>query len=175
MIYFWILLISLLGAHVTYWLSHHTKMGAIRASALSTLVFVAVTSPFSFLILAKLQAAYFGATFVGMSDASRLGEKRILLAAVIFGAIFSFLLRFRGGIGGTLGASAFVACLLVYGLSQFSSARAADPAEVDDGPADDARCRGSLDFPSCSRRRAISRGHGEYRSSADFRNDRHAR
>lgn len=104
---------------MTYWLSHHTKMGAIRASALSTLVFVAVTSPFSFLILAKLQAAYFGATFVGMSDASRLGEKRILLAAVIFGAIFSFLLRFRGGIGGTLGASAFVACLLVYGLSQF--------------------------------------------------------
>ena len=64
MIYAWILAVSLVGAHVTYWLCHHTKMGAIRASAMTTLIFIALSSPFSFAIIPKLQAAFFGATFV---------------------------------------------------------------------------------------------------------------
>jgi hypothetical protein len=107
--YLWTLLASLLGTHVTYWLSHKTKFGAIRASALSTLIFAAATSD------PRLQAAFFGATFVGMSDSKRIGEKKVLLASVVFSLIFTFLLtRMRSGIGGTLGASALISCLLVY-------------------------------------------------------------
>ena len=109
MIYAWTLLTSLLGTHITYWVSHKTRFSAIRASALSTLIFVAATSD------PRLQAAFFGATFVGMSDSSRLSEKKVLLASAIFSLIFSFLLaHLRAGIGGTLGASAFISCLLVY-------------------------------------------------------------
>jgi small basic protein len=106
---------SLLGAHLTYWLTHKKKrMNAIRASSLLTLLFVAATVPVPYFFVPKLQAAFFGATFVGMSEPSRLCEKRVLVAGFVFSLIFCALLQFKVGLGGTLGASAFVACLLVH-------------------------------------------------------------
>lgn len=110
------ILTSLLGAHLTYFLSHRGKMGPIRASALSTLFFLACTFLAPFAIIPRLQAAFFGATFVGMSDASRLSEKRVLFASAIFGVFFCFLSQFKGGIGGTLGAAAFASSVLAYAL-----------------------------------------------------------
>jgi len=125
--YFLIVLSSLLGAHLTYWCTHTStrKMNAIRASALLTLIFVALTFPLPFVFIPKLQAAFYGATFVGMSEPHRLSEKMVLLASALFSLIFCYLLRFQGGIGGTLGASAFLACLLVHYCSAGKGFRSA--------------------------------------------------
>jgi hypothetical protein len=113
--YLLVIATSLLGAHLTYWLTHKKKrMNSVRASSLLTLLFVAATVPVPYFFIPKLQAAFFGATFVGMSDPSRLCEKRVLVAGLVFSLIFCFLLQFRVGLGGTLGASAFFACLLVH-------------------------------------------------------------
>jgi hypothetical protein len=110
---------SMLGAHMTFWFTHRNKfrkMNAIRASALSTLLFVACTMPFHFLIIPKLHAAFFGGSFVAMSEPHRLSERKVLLASFVFGLLFLVLLQFKGGIGGTLGATAFVSCLAIYYL-----------------------------------------------------------
>jgi hypothetical protein len=113
----WVIVASMLGAHTTYWFTHRNKfqkMSAIRASAISTLLFVVCTTPFSFLIIPKLHAAFFGGTFVAMSEPHRLSERKVLLASFIFGLFYLVLLQFKGGIGGTLGATAFVSCLVIY-------------------------------------------------------------
>ena len=112
-----IMITSLLSAHLTYLLIHRFKMNSVRSSSLITLIFILVIAvlPVAGWAL-KLQAAAFGGSFVGMSDASRLCEKRVLAASLIFGAFFCFMSQFKGGIGGTLGALAFASCAIVYFL-----------------------------------------------------------
>ena len=58
---------------------------------------------------------------MAMSEPFRLSEKRVLLAGLVFGLILFGLeridfLHFHGGMGGTLGGTAFVACICVYWL-----------------------------------------------------------
>jgi hypothetical protein len=117
MTYVFILLTSLLSTHVTYLLSHRKKLGPVRASALSTLIFVALTAAIPYSLIPRLQAAFFGASFVGMSDSSRLCERKVLVASLVFSIIFCLLSYLRQGIGGTLGATAFLSCLVVYCLN----------------------------------------------------------
>jgi len=108
---------SLLGAHSTFLLAQRTRLGAIRSSTLASLVFIALTAPFGWLVAPKLQAAFFGASFVGMSDAKRLSEKSILLAALIFSALFFGVSCLPISLGGSLGTSAFLACLLAHAIN----------------------------------------------------------
>ena len=108
---------SLLGAHATFRLAHRTRLGAIRASTLASLLFVALTTPLGWLLVPKLQAAFFGASFVGMSDAKRLSHRHVLLAALIFSAFFFGLSFLPISLGGSLGASAFLSCILTYTVS----------------------------------------------------------
>jgi len=67
-------------------------------------------------ILPKLQGAFFGGAFVGMSHRSRLSERRVLGASFIFGFAYCWISGLNGGIGGTLGATAFAACLVAQAL-----------------------------------------------------------
>ncbi len=113
------LLTSMVAAHSTYWLTHSRKMGPVRAAGLSTLVFLGVSSLLSGGILSSLQTTFYGAAFVGMSEPSRLKERSVLAASILFALLFALLkkiefVRFQGGVGGTLGATAFVSCLSVY-------------------------------------------------------------
>jgi hypothetical protein len=112
---------SLLGTHATYWLAHRRKMNSIRASGLSTLLFLAVAQSSHWAPLLAMRAAFFGGTFVAMSEPFRLSEWKVLAAGFVFGLIFFGLQRsdfvhFHGGMGGTLGGTAFVACIFVYWL-----------------------------------------------------------
>jgi hypothetical protein len=116
-----ILLTCLAAAHLTYFLSHEKKMGPVRASSLATLAFIAFTFWIPFALIPKLQAAFFGASFVGMSDTSRLNEKQIVLASMIFSVCFYAISHFKVGLGGTLGATAFAACLMVSLLPALKS------------------------------------------------------
>ena len=115
--YLLIIAASLLGAYSTFQLNQRTRLGAIRASTLASLVFIALTAPFGWVLAPKLQAAFFGASFVGMSDAKRLSEKSILLAALIFSALFFGVSCLPISLGGSLGTSAFLACLLAHAIN----------------------------------------------------------
>ena len=115
------LLTSLLGTHATYWLTHRRRMNVVRAGNLATVVFIALAQLSHWPFLLALQTAFFGGTFVAMSEPFRLSERRVLLAGFVFGLILFGLeridfLHFHGGIGGTLGGTAFVACIGVYWL-----------------------------------------------------------
>ena len=113
--------VSLLGTHATYWLTHRRRMNSVRAAGLGSVAFVALAWASHWPFLLALQPAFFGATFVAMSEPHRLAEKRVLAAGVVFALILFGLqqadfLHFHGGLGGTLGGAAFVACICVYWL-----------------------------------------------------------
>jgi|HubBroStandDraft_5_1064220.scaffolds.fasta_scaffold262155_2 hypothetical protein len=115
------LLASLLGTHATYWLTHRRRMNSVRAASLSSVVFVVLAQASHWPFLLALQPAVFGSTYVAMSEPARLAEKKVLLAGVVFALILFGLeqidfLHFHGGVGGTLGGTAFVACICVYWL-----------------------------------------------------------
>lgn len=124
-------LFSLLGTHATYWLTHRRQLNSVRAASLTSLVFVVVAQLSHWPLLLSMQPAVFGSTYVAMSEPVRLSERRVLLAGLLFGLILFGLqqidfLRFRGGVGGTLGGTAFVACICVYWL-QWAELRFALP------------------------------------------------
>jgi heme/copper-type cytochrome/quinol oxidase subunit 3 len=115
------LLTSLASTHATYWLIHRKHMNIVRAACLPSVLFCLVAILSKSEILLAQQATFFGGAFVAMSEPKRLAEKLVLLASLLFAVLFYLLRRydfvhFHGGLGGTVGATAFVACLLVYGL-----------------------------------------------------------
>lgn len=111
-------LVSILGAQATFHLTHKARLSIVRASTASTLVFSLLIGLTSISYVGVLQTAFFGATFVGMSDQSRLGWKRVFAASLIFALIFIFLIPLAKGIGGGLGAAAFVSSAIAYGLGK---------------------------------------------------------
>lgn len=118
MILFCVLIASVLGAEITYHLIHKSHWPTVRASSAPTLIFAMLVGTLSIPFVGALQAAFFGATFVGMTDKSRLGWKRVLIASLIFGLLFTFLIPLAKGIGGGLGAAAFVSSAAVYALTK---------------------------------------------------------
>jgi hypothetical protein len=114
MILSYVLLASMLGAQITYFLIHKRQMPTVRASSGPALIFSLLVGTLNVPFVGALQAAFFGATFVGMTDKSRLGWKRVFFASIIFGLIFTFLIPFAKGIGGGLGAAAFVSSAVSY-------------------------------------------------------------
>ncbi|WP_374074581.1 hypothetical protein [Bdellovibrio bacteriovorus] len=112
----WILGTALFATHITYLLSHKTQMGAIRASALPTVLFAALSALiFPAALAALTQPVFFGGSFVGMSESARLCERKVLVSSAVFALIFYFFISYSRGLGGALGAAAFLSCLLVYG------------------------------------------------------------
>ncbi|WP_413580910.1 hypothetical protein [Bdellovibrio sp. HCB288] len=115
-----VLLVSILGAQATYFLIHHKHWPTVRASAFPALLFVIFLRLSGVNWDGALQGAFFGATFVGMTDKSRLGWKRVLVASLVYGVIFTFLIPLARGVGGGLGAAAFASCSVVYILTNFA-------------------------------------------------------
>jgi hypothetical protein len=99
---------SILGAQICFYLIHDRRMSTVRASSGSTLAFAILIGLLPIPFITTLRAAFFGATFVGMSDRSRLGRRRVLLASFIFSVIFTLLVPLFKGFGGTLGTAAFI-------------------------------------------------------------------
>ncbi len=114
--YFWIFALAQLSTQLTHFLIHRYQWNAIRVSAGGTILFVLLLAAFPTPLRDTLYSVYLGGSFVGMSDAARLKASHLFFASMIFGLIFVFVLPFNIGMGGALGAAAFVSVSTVYGM-----------------------------------------------------------
>ena len=113
MINFSILLVSIFSSQLTYVLAKKTHWGSIRISAMTTLVFVLIMHLTSLPFAETLNAAFLGASFLGMSDPSLFCHRDLFMGSLIFTLIFIFILPYNIGLGGALGTAAFVSCLII--------------------------------------------------------------
>ncbi|WP_413586930.1 hypothetical protein [Bdellovibrio sp. HCB274] len=111
-----VMAVSVVSAQTTYFLIHKKHWPTVRASAFPTLLFVVFLQLSGINWDGALQGAFFGATFVGMTDKSRFGWKRVLIASIVYSMVFTFLIPLAKGIGGGLGTAAFASCAVVYFL-----------------------------------------------------------
>lgn len=116
-----ILIVSQVAAQLTHQLALTKHFGSVRASSFLTLLFIAMTSFFSFPIISTLHAVFLGSSFVGMTDPTRLSRLQICLSSIIFSFIFNFLMEYLKGAGGVLGFSAFISCLIVHFIWWFGT------------------------------------------------------
>lgn len=104
------IIISSLFTFLTYELSKLKYIGAIRASCLVGVI-IALSSKMDLFVVNP--PLLFGATFVGMCSAKRIGRVRLLVASLLYPFICLVLSRYFAGIGGLLGMSAFLSVLCV--------------------------------------------------------------
>ena len=104
------IVICSLATFLTYELSKIKYIGVIKASCLVGIMI----SLFGKVTLFGVKTSIlFGATFVGMCCAKRIGRIRLLISSLIYPLIYSFLSQYFHEIGGLLGMSAFLSVLCV--------------------------------------------------------------
>lgn len=109
------------AAVATYYVSIEWKQGPVKASALLSLL-VALLFRFaphgvSAELAAKIPAAFFGASFAGMSSKDVIHSYKWMAAAgAIFGVIFTHASGFFTGYGGGLGTTALLSVVMIFGL-----------------------------------------------------------
>jgi hypothetical protein len=115
--------VAIVAAPVTFWLSEPCKFGAVCASAVpSALLALSINllSPEWQAKMLPLAAAWFGASFAGMTSMERLAGRYWMLP--LLGLIFGFLCAGWGpralGFGGLLGMTALVSVLAGLGLAR---------------------------------------------------------
>ncbi len=114
--------ISILSALLTYEIGTVRNKGAVRASAITGLIFgvpayLAPAAGIALGALAPIPAAAMGASFVGMSSTKAVPSRIwIAASASIFSAIFLFSSPAFAGNGGGLGISAFISVIAVIGI-----------------------------------------------------------
>lgn len=116
-----ILAVCIIGGLGTFFFSRISMVGSIRASAILSLGFIGMTRYLNYMLDLNIpelsHTVFFGASFVGMASPARFKWDQILKASLLFGLMYVYLIPFFDGIGGTLGASAFLSCLSVLVIS----------------------------------------------------------
>jgi hypothetical protein len=117
-----ILIVSILSALLTYEIGSVRDKSAVRASAISSLVFglpayLAPAAGIAVGAFAQMPAAAMGASFVGMSSAKAVPSRIwIAISAAAFSGVFLFSSPVFAGNGGGLGISAFVSVIATIGI-----------------------------------------------------------
>lgn len=107
------LLVSL-GAMITFFFGQTPKVGPIRASATSSLIFYAILTLItknSGVDYSTWPALFFGGTFIGMSGVERMKWILLPISCVIFTLLFVYVVPSMKGLGGGLGLCAFLSVL----------------------------------------------------------------
>ena len=133
-----VVVVSVVAAQLTYWLVASRGWGIVMASALPTLIATALFVSISHattLSADSLSAAWFGASFVGLTSATRLADRRWMMPAmaVVFGVLLILFEANLSGLGGDLGATASAAVIAVLGmgwLARRGSASSTDPTAI---------------------------------------------
>ncbi len=115
-----ILITTTLGALLTSEISNRLKISKVATSASLSLVFASFFHFFPSVLNSDLTnllpAAFFGATFTGMSAEKVIYKYQIILAGILFGLIFIFITPYFSGFGGGLGISANISIITTLGI-----------------------------------------------------------
>lgn len=116
-----VVVVAIISTLLTHWLAYSKRWGVVLASALPTAVVVAIFVGISRGIVLPndaLAAAWFGASFVGMTAPTRLEGRKWPLAAMaaVFGILLVLFEAHLAGLGGDLGATAAAAVISVLGF-----------------------------------------------------------
>lgn len=120
-------IISILSALLTYEIGTVRSKSAVRASAISGLIFgipvyFAPAAGIAAGVFEMLPAAAMGASFVGMSSAKAVPSRFwIATSAAVFSGIFLFSSPAFEGNGGGLGISALISVITVVGIRKTAS------------------------------------------------------
>lgn len=113
---------GVLAAVSTYWLHTRFHLNPVLASSVVTLLIALAVVPFgdSTGWLKPIPYAGIGGSFIGMSTKKNVkGFESVLLAAIIFGVIFTSSSSFFEGFGGALGTSACISVLTAISWRKF--------------------------------------------------------
>jgi hypothetical protein len=108
-----IIITSLFGTIITYWLNNKRGYGPIKASAIPAFIVAVplqIVSVSGFIALVPI--VFFGASFVGMSNDKTMGWIAVITSSVLYAIIFYFIHPYFNGYGGALGATACLSCLM---------------------------------------------------------------
>ena len=97
-----------LGGLLTSYSTH--LLGAVRASALTSLLYYLTLGLIIPLEANYYGAMFFGGSFIGMSKASSI---EIVLAAIIFIVFYKYVAVLLAGLGGVLGLGALLSIFIV--------------------------------------------------------------
>ncbi len=121
--------VAIVAAIVTFWLSEPCKFGAVCASAIPSAILalgVHLLSPAWQVKMLPLAAAWFGASFAGMTSMERLAGRywMLPLLGLIFGVLFAGAGPRVHGFGGLLGITALVSVMAALGLARWQPTNA---------------------------------------------------
>ncbi|WP_054851037.1 hypothetical protein [Olleya sp. ITB9] len=121
-----IIVTSMIGAILTFYISESLNQGAVRASSLLALLvglfFYVFPDVLNVYLTKSIPVVFIGATFIGM--ASPKGHNNYLLlavAGVLFSLVYINKSRFFNGYGGALGTLAFITLLSTLALNHIFS------------------------------------------------------
>ncbi|WP_218849887.1 hypothetical protein [Winogradskyella vidalii] len=111
-----LIITGIIGATLTFYISDRLRQGAVKASALLSLIvglffycFPELLNPY---LTKHMQVVFIGASFIGMVSSSTLKSYSLLaIAACLFTIIYISKKNVFDGYGGALGTLAFVALL----------------------------------------------------------------
>ncbi len=121
---FILILIGIISAMATYILSVKLKQGAVRSSAILSLViglfFYFYPDLLSDYLTKNIPLVFIGASFIGMTSPKIFSN---LFIIAISGAVFSLIYlntsMFFSGYGGVLGTTACISVLISFGLNVY--------------------------------------------------------
>jgi len=112
---------GILGATLTHFVSEQLRFGAVKASALLSLIvglfFYAFPNVLNIYLTAHLPIVFVGTSFIGMVSSKTLKSYTLLaIAGTLFTVIYIHKNNVFDGYGGALGALAFMALLTTMGF-----------------------------------------------------------
>tara|TARA_R110000796_G_scaffold72024_6_gene163265 strand:- start:46 stop:489 length:444 start_codon:yes stop_codon:yes gene_type:complete len=119
---FILIITGILGATLTYFVSEQLKQGAIKASALLSLLvglfFYCFPELLDAYLTKHIQIVFVGTSFIGMVSSKTLKSYPLLaIAGTLFTIIYISKNHVFDGYGGALGALAFIALLTTMGFA----------------------------------------------------------
>ncbi len=116
-----LILVSFLGAILTFIINEDLKQGPVRSSAILSLAvglyFHYFSGNMDSYLVKNIPVVFIGASFIGMVSARLLSNYLLIgIAGVVFCLIFLHTSRFFNGYGGALGTSAAIALLAVLSI-----------------------------------------------------------
>ena len=117
-----LIITGILGATLTHFVSEHLRLGAVKASALLSLIvglfFYAFPNVLNGYLTEHLPIVFVGTSFIGMVSAKTLKSYTLLaIAGTLFTGIYITKSHVFDGYGGALGALAFIALVTTMGFA----------------------------------------------------------